>query len=106
MSIAPIAPRAIRQIGGHHWEAGINNFIYGYGDQENQIISWHESGWVYSMHLLNEETDASGNHVITVKQDVYKLDEYPPYVGNILEYIMCDDSDKFKKASDVCVYIK
>ena len=99
-----IAPRAIRQIGGHHWEAGINNIIY--GDLKNQIISWQESGWVYSMHLLNEEIDANGNHVITVKQDVYKLDEYPPYVGNILEYIMCDDSDRFKKASDVCVYIK
>ena len=104
MSIAPIAPRAIRQIGGHHWEAGINNIIY--GDLENQIISWHVSGWVYSMHLLNEETDASGNNVITVRQDVYKLDESPQYVGNILEYIMCDDSNKFKKTSDVCVYIK
>jgi hypothetical protein len=98
------APIAIRQIGGHNWEAGINNIIY--EDLENQIISWQESGWVYSMHLLNEETDASGNHVVTVRQDVYKLDKYPPYVGNILEYILCDDSDRFKKTSDVCVYIK
>ena len=95
-------PMAIRQIGGHHWHAGINNIIY--GDLENQIISWQESGWVYSMHLLNEETDSSGNHVVTVRQDVYKLDKYPGDIDNLLNFIVSYDSDELKKASDLCVY--
>ena len=95
--------KALRQIGNQHWVAGINNLVSNH-NLTNQIISWHESGWVYSMHLLNMETEASGNTIITVRQDVYKLDKYPGDIKNLLEFIVSYDSDELKKASDLCVY--
>jgi hypothetical protein len=95
--------KALRQIGNQHWVAGINNLVSNH-NLTNQIISWHESGWVYSMHLLNMETEASGNTIITVRQDVYKLDKYPGDIDNLLDFIVGDDSNEFKKASDLCVY--
>ena len=95
--------KATRQIGNQHWLSGINNLVSNH-NLTNQIISWHESGWVYSMHLLNMETEASGNTIITVRQDVYKLDKYPGDIKNLLEFIVSYDSDELKKASDLCVY--
>ena len=99
-----VAPKVTRQIGGQHWEAGINNIIF--RGMDNQIISWHETGWVYSMHLLSANFDLSGNRIINVRQDVYKLDVYPPNMGNILNYIISENSNKFKKSSRICRYVR
>jgi hypothetical protein len=92
--------RAIRQIGQHHWNAGINNLVSN-NNLTNQIISWYESGWVYSMHLL--KIDTSGN-TIKVRQDVYKFDKYPGDIENLLEFIVGDDSNKFQKSSETVTY--
>jgi hypothetical protein len=95
--------KALRQIGEQHWMAGIDNLVSNH--LTNQIISWHESGWVYSMHLLNMETEASGNKVVTVRQDVYKLDEYPGDIDNLLEFIVGDDSNNFQESSETITYM-
>lgn len=95
-------PKTLRQIGKRHWIAGINKIVS--NNLTNQIISWHESGWVYSMHLLNREYDASGN-TITVRKDVYKLDEYPGDIKNLLEFIVGDDSNNFQKSSETITYM-
>lgn len=97
-------PKALRGIGEQHWDAGINNLVSNH-NITNQIISWHESGWVYSMHLLNRENDASGNNVITVRQDVYKLDKYPGDIENLLDFIVGDDSNNFQKSSETVTYM-
>ena len=94
--------KVVRQIGQRKWDAGIENFISNY-ILKDQIVSWVDSGWVYSMHIL--EFDNTGEkYLIKVRQDVYLLDKYPPYVGNILEYIMTEYSNKYKKMSEIQIY--
>ena len=97
-------PKALRQIGQRNWMAGLDNLV---SDQNltNQIINWHESGWVYSMHLLNREYHADGKTNLTVRQDVYKLDEYPGDIKNLLEFIVGDDSNNFQKSSEIITYM-
>jgi len=97
-------PKALRQIGQRNWMAGLDNLV---SDQNltNQIITWHESGWVYSMHLLNREYHADGKTNLTVRQDVYKLDEYPGDIKNLLEFIVGDDSNNFQKSSEIITYM-
>ena len=105
MNIPGPPPPAIRQIGGHKWNYGVDSLL------ENEIndivVCWFETGWVFSIHLLSDEIDTNnGDRVVTVSQDVYKLDVSPEKIENILEYIVSEESNRFKKASDVCVYIK
>ena len=97
-------PKALRQIGQRNWMAGLDNLV---SDQNltNQIITWHESGWVYSMHLLNREYHADGKTNLTVRQDVYKLDEYPGDIKNLLGFIVGDDSNNFQKSSEIITYM-
>jgi len=97
-------PKALRQIGQRNWMAGLDNLV---SDQNltNQIITWHESGWVYSMHLLNREYHVDGKTNLTVRQDVYKLDEYPGDIKNLLEFIVGDDSNNFQKSSEIITYM-
>lgn len=95
-------PIAYRQIGQHKWDAGIYNVISNY-ILKDQIVCWTEKGWVYSMHVLDFDTTEE-KYIIKVRQDTYLLDEYPPYVGNILEYIMTNDSNRFRKVSEIHHY--
>lgn len=96
------APEAYRQIGQHKWNAGLDNIISNY-ILKDQVVCWVETGWVYSMHVLEFDMTEE-KYLIKVRQDTYLLDEYPPYVGNILEYIMDDDSNRFKKVSEIHNY--
>jgi len=98
-------PKVIRQIGEHNWETGVNNFILNPLIQD-QIISWHETGWVYSMHILNDTKNGNGNRVIIIKKNTYKLDKLPQDIDkNILDYIMdSSKSDRFIKASETQIY--
>ena len=96
--------KSLRGIGDQHWAAGINNIVSDH-NLTNQIISWHESGWVYSMHLLNREYHGDGNTNLTVRQDVYKLDKYPGDIENLLEFIVGDDSNNFQKSSETITYM-
>ena len=48
-------PIAYRQIGQHKWDAGIYNVISNY-ILKDQIVCWTETGWVYSMHVLDFNT--------------------------------------------------
>ena len=98
-------PKAIRQIDYHHWDAGIDIFISN-PNIRDQIVCWHESGWVYSMHLLDYTIDNSGNKKFKIRCDTYKLDVYPPQIGNILNYIISNESDVFKRASKIQTYIR
>ena len=44
-------PKAVRQIGEHKWMGGIHNILSN-NEMKDQIVCWHETGWIYSMHLV------------------------------------------------------
>ena len=96
-------PKAIRQIGEHKWMAGIHNILSN-NEMKDQIVCWHETGWVYSMHLVNTIENEKA-YSIKVNKDVYKLNVYPGEGENILQYIISDVSNEFKISSRIITYI-
>jgi len=96
-------PKVVRQIGEHKWVGGIHNILSN-NEMKDQIVCWHETGWIYSMHLVNIIENEKA-YSIKVNKDVYKLNVYPEEVENILEYIISDDSNEFRISSKTITYI-